>query len=148
MTCWPKPYVCSFLMMSSYERKLKAFQRPAIRAPNDFPLSLQVFHFSSITTKQCCALKPFNCWHLVKCWLVCNYLYYFSSLSWRLVLSACFRQDGNFLVLIHSLKGGWRKSTNKSALSFKFFIGPSCSWVAIADFKFFISFNIPLLQQV
>ena len=53
------PYALNFAIKRSSERQSNAFNKSERSAPNDFPLSVIDFNFSSIYTRQCWALKPF-----------------------------------------------------------------------------------------
>ena len=84
--------------------------------------------------------------HFLTCWLVCNYLYYSSSLFWKLVLCLLVSDEMEIFLLwhIHYNQGEESQQTNQH-FSLKIFVSISCSCVALAEFQFLISFNISCL---
>ena len=53
-----KLYAFNFAIRRSCERQSNAYDKSVRSVPNDFLLSVADFHFSSIDTRQYCALKP------------------------------------------------------------------------------------------
>ena len=58
-----KPYVFSFAVSNSWSRQSSDFERPVSKASKTLPWSLELFHVSSITRRQCWALYPFRKTH-------------------------------------------------------------------------------------
>lgn len=112
-------YAFNFGIRKSYERQSNAFDQSITIAPNNFPFSVPEFHFSSIYTRRCWALKPFlnHHWWLEKkfqnilafVWTWSTHtlwkcLHFFSPFYGRVLYLPFFSSDGYKEVLIQLLR--------------------------------------------